>query len=294
MGMTDTIEVEADDDDFGMGDDQVAQVRQRHTVVPGSFRTLTDSAENEEDSEDAHDDDFGIGEDQVTHIMSKTANLNKFAARSPKRKMSFGSDEHEGHDDDFGVSSHQIATVIERNSVQRTEEESSALSANAELSVAKLGARLQVLMGAAAGLTHTHVSSSEGSPGAIGTCEDAVAALEKMIPQITRRFEKADALWEAADPEDAPVARPSGLDTSHLSVLGDPGEENAKTCHVCNANVGKRYLNPRQHCKACGRTVCGKCSPSMVKLSGGTSIVRVCNKCVSGVFTESRGFKTAD
>jgi len=53
-------------------------------------------------------------------------------------------------------------------------------------------------------------------------------------------------------------------------------------CAVCSSALGKRKLNPRHLCRLCSRTVCGKCSTSMVKMEGESALQRACDPCVAG------------
>lgn len=57
-------------------------------------------------------------------------------------------------------------------------------------------------------------------------------------------------------------------------------EDNAPFCSLCNARLGKRHLNPRHHCRVCGRCVCAACSPNAVQLQGSTTAKRTCKECV--------------
>lgn len=54
-------------------------------------------------------------------------------------------------------------------------------------------------------------------------------------------------------------------------------------CAVCGLKLGKRKLRPRHHCRVCGDSVCGECSPSRVQLVGKKALQRVCSPCVLNV-----------
>eukprot|EP00933_Yihiella_yeosuensis_P047929 TRINITY_DN4391_c1_g1_i7.p1 TRINITY_DN4391_c1_g1~~TRINITY_DN4391_c1_g1_i7.p1 ORF type:complete len:312 (-),score=29.63 TRINITY_DN4391_c1_g1_i7:333-1268(-) len=53
------------------------------------------------------------------------------------------------------------------------------------------------------------------------------------------------------------------------------------SCTICGSLLGKRRLNPRHHCRVCGKLVCGSCSPNWVKLSDQRRVVRACTPCVA-------------
>jgi len=57
-------------------------------------------------------------------------------------------------------------------------------------------------------------------------------------------------------------------------------EANRKHCSICNKKIGKRVLNPRHHCRICGRCICASCSRSSLQLEGKQH--RVCNICING------------
>eukprot|EP00439_Symbiodinium_sp_Y106_P072929 s2470_g13.t1 len=62
------------------------------------------------------------------------------------------------------------------------------------------------------------------------------------------------------------------------------GQEDSETdCWICHARLGKRFLNPRHHCRACGRLVCGQCSPSRILMDGRTTLQRACAQCTRSV-----------
>merc|ERR1719195_34729 len=71
------------------------------------------------------------------------------------------------------------------------------------------------------------------------------------------------------------------------SLASDGGQERthgwteAASCAVCNAELGKRKLNPRHHCRICGKSVCSSCSPSTIKFEGEKSLQRACTPCVA-------------
>lgn len=58
---------------------------------------------------------------------------------------------------------------------------------------------------------------------------------------------------------------------------------------MCQKKVGKRHLNPRHHCRTCGRCVCGACSPSSVQLEGQKGLQRVCSPCIAGSLCAADG-----
>lgn len=59
-------------------------------------------------------------------------------------------------------------------------------------------------------------------------------------------------------------------------------QNNATNCMICDAKLGKRNMNPRHHCRLCGRSICGKCSPSQIQFGGSeTKPQRVCSTCIT-------------
>lgn len=64
--------------------------------------------------------------------------------------------------------------------------------------------------------------------------------------------------------------------------------EDTDKCTICNDKLGKRALNPRHHCRLCGRCVCNKCSPSTQEVEGCEGAQRVCKLCVTEAFEEAK------
>jgi len=54
----------------------------------------------------------------------------------------------------------------------------------------------------------------------------------------------------------------------------------ASLCWICHNRLGKRFLNPRHHCRVCHQPVCGQCSPSNILMDGKTTLQRACTSCV--------------
>lgn len=50
---------------------------------------------------------------------------------------------------------------------------------------------------------------------------------------------------------------------------------------TCGARLGKRFMNPRHHCRLCQSLVCGACSPSFLTLDGQAGTHRACTPCVT-------------
>lgn len=71
--------------------------------------------------------------------------------------------------------------------------------------------------------------------------------------------------------------------TTAESLTDSVMEDDLTTCSVCGAKLGKRYMNPRHHCRMCGRCVCSQCSPSALQLDGSAKPQRVCTPCVAAV-----------
>uniref|UniRef100_A0A7S1A5S4 FYVE-type domain-containing protein n=1 Tax=Noctiluca scintillans TaxID=2966 RepID=A0A7S1A5S4_NOCSC len=59
------------------------------------------------------------------------------------------------------------------------------------------------------------------------------------------------------------------------------GDEDASQCKYCGAQLGKRHLNPRHHCRVCGAACCGQCTPNQLKLDGLKGTARACIQCVA-------------
>jgi len=59
-------------------------------------------------------------------------------------------------------------------------------------------------------------------------------------------------------------------------------------CTICNVKIGKMKLNPRHHCRLCGRCVCHKCSPSTTEVKKYEGPQRVCEKCVGKAFKQAQ------
>jgi len=82
------------------------------------------------------------------------------------------------------------------------------------------------------------------------------------------------------------VATTDEAASSLASLASDGSQERtrgwaeAASCAVCNAELGKRKLNPRHHCRICGKSVCSLCSPSTIKFEGEKSLQRACTPCV--------------
>jgi len=56
-------------------------------------------------------------------------------------------------------------------------------------------------------------------------------------------------------------------------------EDNTSNCQICSAELGKRKLAPRHHCRICGRCVCQTCSPNSLRFAQHKSMQRVCTQC---------------
>lgn len=61
---------------------------------------------------------------------------------------------------------------------------------------------------------------------------------------------------------------------------GNVWAPDAKNCSICEKLLGKRYFNPRHHCRSCGRCVCSACSPNAVLMEGAKQRQRICKQCV--------------
>eukprot|EP00930_Biecheleria_cincta_P035118 TRINITY_DN24186_c0_g1_i2.p1 TRINITY_DN24186_c0_g1~~TRINITY_DN24186_c0_g1_i2.p1 ORF type:complete len:291 (+),score=63.46 TRINITY_DN24186_c0_g1_i2:11-883(+) len=79
--------------------------------------------------------------------------------------------------------------------------------------------------------------------------------------------------------DDTAGPRPSAIRNSGAESSSFP--QDLDNCSICGAQLGKRRLNPRHHCRICGRCVCGACSPSSVQMQGAEGLQRVCTPCVN-------------
>lgn len=68
-------------------------------------------------------------------------------------------------------------------------------------------------------------------------------------------------------------------------------EGNLSTCSLCQAKLGKRHMNPRHHCRRCGKCVCSSCSPNTVQIDGIPKPQRVCKNCFAGGSRGSEDFR---
>ena len=68
-----------------------------------------------------------------------------------------------------------------------------------------------------------------------------------------------------------------------MSVASPPPFENKNNCYRCNTTFG--VLTRKHHCRNCGKTVCGNCSPKSAPLPqfAISESVRVCDPCYSAV-----------
>mmetsp|Transcript_89039 Transcript_89039/g.195066 ORF Transcript_89039/g.195066 Transcript_89039/m.195066 type:complete len:439 (-) Transcript_89039:60-1376(-) len=155
--------------------------------------------------------------------------------------------------------------------------------------------RLQALCGT---LTEGSTEDTPSAPsrscstdwkGAVGHCGKVLAEAERtLVPRSTWA-------WTARTPPRSPAAnmdrrrstvserslrvRPLMSRTSS-EISNTQWEENTKDCGVCGAALGKRRLNPRHHCRLCGKCVCGACSKSWVPILGESKAVeRACAPC---------------
>eukprot|EP00747_Dinoflagellata_sp_TGD_P211863 gnl/TRDRNA2_/TRDRNA2_85036_c0_seq1.p1 gnl/TRDRNA2_/TRDRNA2_85036_c0~~gnl/TRDRNA2_/TRDRNA2_85036_c0_seq1.p1 ORF type:complete len:275 (+),score=32.99 gnl/TRDRNA2_/TRDRNA2_85036_c0_seq1:69-893(+) len=60
-----------------------------------------------------------------------------------------------------------------------------------------------------------------------------------------------------------------------------PQWQESSQCDICGAALGKRNLNPRHHCRICGRSVCGACSPHSVRIDEMFAAQRACTRCIA-------------
>lgn len=75
--------------------------------------------------------------------------------------------------------------------------------------------------------------------------------------------------------------------TLEFSLSQAQVSEVSTTCSVCSAALGKRRLNPRHHCRVCGKAVCASCSPSNIVIRGSTKLQRACTPCISSIGMEA-------
>lgn len=59
-------------------------------------------------------------------------------------------------------------------------------------------------------------------------------------------------------------------------------DRDSSECAICKSQLGKRRMNPRHHCRRCGRCICGKCSLSTIKFEG-SKLQRACVLCAEQI-----------
>lgn len=150
----------------------------------------------------------------------------------------------------------------------------------------ELSLRLQAVLGATADMALISQSELETrlriSPMAsgVGMCEDVVTTLEEILPEMKRRIGNQAALSRLQSGLGSSCSiRSSSVHSLSSSLTSSSWQPDADECNVCQARLGKRFLRPRHHCRACGECVCAKCSPNRVELDGKMS--RVCTPCVT-------------
>mmetsp|Transcript_128688 Transcript_128688/g.321021 ORF Transcript_128688/g.321021 Transcript_128688/m.321021 type:complete len:432 (-) Transcript_128688:198-1493(-) len=75
-------------------------------------------------------------------------------------------------------------------------------------------------------------------------------------------------------------------DQDEVLPVGD-WEVDTTHCSICKKRVGKRVMNPRHHCRICGRCVCAACSPSTIQRDEKRGPERVCKLCVIKAFRDT-------
>ncbi|CAJ1339978.1 unnamed protein product [Effrenium voratum] len=125
---------------------------------------------------------------------------------------------------------------------------------------------------------------------ALGCCESCVEPLRKERLKhkiVERRCREAEEELATVQKElDSLRARrseregPGPRTTSQDSESGGYRDADESSCWICSSRLGKRFLNPRHHCRICDRPVCGQCSPSSVTLEGRSTTQRACSLCV--------------
>lgn len=90
--------------------------------------------------------------------------------------------------------------------------------------------------------------------------------------QLARRFGSV-----ASSP---PCFGPSDDDVRQ-SISNDRWDEDAESCSICHALLGRRRLRLRHHCRICGRCICGPCSPNMIAMPGAVALQRACTPCLA-------------
>lgn len=84
---------------------------------------------------------------------------------------------------------------------------------------------------------------------------------------------------------------PYGKGVLPLMSTAAEWQKDTAQCSLCSWKLGQVFMRPRHHCRACGRCVCGPCSPNLITLEEGGRPHRVCNLCASETreVVESRG-----
>mmetsp|Transcript_35830 Transcript_35830/g.100795 ORF Transcript_35830/g.100795 Transcript_35830/m.100795 type:complete len:393 (-) Transcript_35830:105-1283(-) len=154
-------------------------------------------------------------------------------------------------DEDFGLTPRQFEEAGRRDTVHEE-----ALRDH----VSGMAQRLQSLLVSVAGMADVDAPLHD-SDNAAEACDKTIAAVETMLPQLQQRLAKPETMR-------SPPATEAPLPNAD-SGSATPGADEQKICHVCNAKLGKRYLNPRQICNLCDKSVCGSC------------MSRLCATCVA-------------
>eukprot|EP00930_Biecheleria_cincta_P016058 TRINITY_DN13187_c0_g1_i1.p1 TRINITY_DN13187_c0_g1~~TRINITY_DN13187_c0_g1_i1.p1 ORF type:complete len:392 (-),score=53.56 TRINITY_DN13187_c0_g1_i1:460-1506(-) len=108
-------------------------------------------------------------------------------------------------------------------------------------------------------------------------CEEALAKLQEKPDQSGAISSFVSALYNRTLASSlSPVTSPG---PSSFVCAPSNWAQDTK-CWVCQALLGKRRLKPRHHCRLCGKTVCGACSPNFVKMPYFEKAQRACSRCV--------------
>lgn len=95
-------------------------------------------------------------------------------------------------------------------------------------------------------------------------------------PELGRQFRES--LEEAAGRNTLWRSR-SRIGHTRATLSNDELGDNAATCKLCQAPLGKRHFNPRHRCRVCNASVCARCAPNRLELEGARGPQRACAEC---------------
>lgn len=161
---------------------------------------------------------------------------------------------------------------------------STSAETRAKADQAQVRMRLQRIIASAKAHAGALELDSGKHNGTSDASEGAVSAIEDIVSLLLMRLENREQGTEG------PASIAGSCGTSGMTSYPTTGitfdavwEVDSHQCSICSAKLGRWRMNPRHHCRACGKNVCAKCSPSRVKI-GGKQAQRVCTPCTENVF----------